>query len=93
MISKKSETHSNVDKFSDTLLDGSSPKIQKQKMLPMKQKVCEDYYQTGFLAEIRKLTFRALALRRSVSPSSVSLQSSVNKQCICKLSGDQMKIK
>lgn len=36
MISEESETHSNVDKLSDTLFDGSSSKIQKQKMLPMK---------------------------------------------------------
>lgn len=28
---EESETHSNVDKFSDTLLEDSSPKIQKQK--------------------------------------------------------------
>lgn len=33
---EESETHFNVDKFSDTLLEDSSPKIQKQKMLLMK---------------------------------------------------------
>lgn len=31
MISKERETHSKVDKLSDTFLDGSSPKIQNRK--------------------------------------------------------------